>query len=128
MWCIKEKGHNNSEYTKKWGKTMLGSFQNGLTRYENKYLNCYHSLLISYLNSLEYPVDLLFYRSLENTKDIYNHYIKKNGWKWNYPYTILSDEDLLMLQVRLIQQRSTSFRNIEQEIQTLLSSGYLIFL
>ncbi|WP_127571520.1 hypothetical protein [Paenibacillus xylaniclasticus] len=102
--------------------------ENQLTRYENKYFNCSHSLLISYLNELKYPVELLLYRSLENTQRIYNHFIRHGGAKWSYPYDILSNEDLLKLHIRSNCRRSVHFGEVELEIQTLLHAGQPVFL
>lgn len=99
-----------------------------LERYESKYFNCYHSLLVSYLHHLQYPVEFLFYRSLESSRRVYQHFILHGKQKWNFPFTILSKEDLLILDVRLYRRVRGVFDEAEPEIRALLREQCPVFL
>lgn len=98
-----------------------------LPRVDARYLNCWKSLVVSYLKAKGYPVEWLFYNSYEPTDEMYRQLIVQQKPKWDFASAACSEEDLKQLGVSITHKRYGCFREAEEEVRMHIQSGHPLF-
>ncbi|MFD2116637.1 BtrH N-terminal domain-containing protein [Paenibacillus yanchengensis] len=89
---------------------------------------CSKQHIVNYLNHLGYPIELLFYNTLENTRDIYDIIIKQKKNRFRYPTNCLQREDFSLIGVNHNCISFESFKKVENVICELVQSGKFVLL
>lgn len=80
------RGSERNGYKNKMNFKKIDSSEN--------FLNCRKNQIFSYLESNDFPVELLYYNSYENTNKIVNHFMEQKKIRFNYNSNVLNGNDL----------------------------------
>ncbi|RAI89547.1 hypothetical protein DET54_11415 [Paenibacillus pabuli] len=98
-----------------------------LKKFEQNYLNCLTSKVISCFKISNVPFELFMYRAYENPKDIFDQFLLFNKKRWQCKNNILIPEDLKLLDIELIHKDEVEFDSLKKIIRQESQVSNMVF-
>ncbi|UNK20684.1 hypothetical protein MNQ98_12005 [Paenibacillus sp. N3/727] len=92
------------------------------------YLNCRTMQVISYLSSINAPIELLFYNAMESSDKIFDQIITQRKSRYQYKTNLLIPEDLELIGVRENFITVNNLSEIESVLVNLIAKEKVVFI
>ncbi|EGL13414.1 MULTISPECIES: hypothetical protein [Paenibacillus] len=98
-----------------------------IPRYDEDFFNCVESHYVSYWKAEGIPVEYMFYGALEDTGNVYEHFVAKRDNRWLFHDKKHVLDDIHHFGLTLRQERIETFQEAEPKIIEALDEGKIVF-
>ncbi|WP_214483013.1 BtrH N-terminal domain-containing protein [Bacillus sp. SM2101] len=91
------------------------------------YLDCSKCQYVSYLKDIGYPIEALYYNSLDSTDEIFNQMIKQKKSRWHFDELGFQQNDWKLVGVKKKDVYSNSLYNLQDGIKRIVKNGNMVF-
>jgi hypothetical protein len=106
----------------------IKSIVDKLDKYEQNYLNCNHSKIISSFLWRGIPCELLFYQAYESINEIYRQLFIEEKKRWHFRSTIMDEENLNVMGIKRVQSRRTDFSSLMELMKEKVNNKDFLFI